>query len=261
MSVSVRIHDYDLAGFAEVAADFGVETFTYVVTPNVDHLIRFYDDPSFRTLYAHAGFILNDSRFLSWLVNMTKGLKLRVCTGSDLTETLFAKIIKPTDRILLIGSSAVQAQILERRYRLSSLKHFEPPMGFIHDGEAVEQCLRFIEAQSPFRFCFLAVGCPQQEIIANQLRERGIARGLAFCIGASINFLTGTERRAPAWLQKIGMEWAFRLFQDPGRLAKRYLIRGPRIFRLLRHIQFNVLNPVTAHGKAAQDLTNGIKSN
>jgi N-acetylglucosaminyldiphosphoundecaprenol N-acetyl-beta-D-mannosaminyltransferase len=261
LPILVRLHDYDVLGFADVAADFGSENFAYVVTPNVDHLIRFCDDPSFRALYATAGFILNDSRFLSWVVGVSKGIRLRVCTGSDLTERLFSKIVKANDRVLLIGSNLAQAKALEHRYGLSSLRHFEPPMGFIHDADAVEACLRFIEAQSPFRFCFLAVGCPQQEIIASQLQQRGVARGLTFCIGASINFLTGTERRAPQWMQKAGIEWAFRLIHDPGRLAKRYLIRGPRIFRLLKHIQFDVLTPAIAESKELQDLPNGLGSN
>ena len=107
-------------------------------------------------------------------------------------------------------------------------------MGFIRDPQAVEDCLRFIEANSPFRFCLLAVGAPQQEIIANLLKTRGVARGLALCIGASIDFLTGAERRAPAWMQRGGAEWLFRLAQAPGRMSRRYLVRGPRVFALLR---------------------------
>jgi exopolysaccharide biosynthesis WecB/TagA/CpsF family protein len=136
----------------------------------------------------------------------------------------------------------VQAQQLAHRYGLRSLRHIEPPMGFINDPEAVEACLRFIEAQSPFRFCFLALGCPQQEILANKLRERGIARGLTLCIGASIDFMTGVERRAPQWMQRAALEWAFRLLQDPRHMAGRYLLRGPRIFRLLKHIKFELLS-------------------
>jgi hypothetical protein len=85
------------------------------------------------------------------------------------------------------------------------------------------------------------VGCPQQEILANKLRARGIARGLTLCIGASIDFLTNVERRAPHWMQNAGMEWAFRLIQRPRQLAKRYLVRGPRIFVLLKHIKFELL--------------------
>ena len=79
-----------------------------------------------------------------------------------------------------------------------------------------------------------AVGSPQQETIAQMLRTRGVARGLALCIGASLNFITGVEKRAPVWMQKMALEWLYRLMQDPRRLARRYLVRGPRIFAHLR---------------------------
>jgi exopolysaccharide biosynthesis WecB/TagA/CpsF family protein len=237
----MRLHDYDLSGFTDVAADFGCEGYAYVVTPNVDHLIRFCDDESFRMLYAEAGFILNDSRLLSRVVSVSRGLNLRVCTGSDLTERLLSQVVKPDDRIVLVGATSKQAENLACRFGLCALRHFEPSMGFINDAEEVEKCLRFIEAQSPFRFCFLGLGSPQQEMLANKLRARGIARGLTLCIGASIDFLTNEERRAPQWIQRASLEWAFRLMLDPRRLAKRYLIRGPRIFLLLKRIRFELL--------------------
>jgi exopolysaccharide biosynthesis WecB/TagA/CpsF family protein len=237
----VRLHDCDLTRFTDVAAEFGCQHYAYVVTPNVDHLIRFCDDESFRMLYSEAGFILNDSRMLSRIVSVSKGIQLRVCTGSDLTERLLSQVVKADDRIVLVGATAEQARQLAQRFDLRSLKHIEPPMGFIKDPKAIEACLRFVEAQSPFRFCFLAVGCPQQEILANKLRARGIARGLTLCIGASIDFLTNVERRAPQWMQNAGMEWAFRLIQRPRQLAKRYLLRGPRIFVLLKHMRFELL--------------------
>jgi UDP-N-acetyl-D-mannosaminuronic acid transferase (WecB/TagA/CpsF family) len=133
-------------------------------------------------------------------------------------------------------------------------------MGFIRDPQAVEACLRFIETHSPFRFCLLAVGAPQQEAVAQLLKSRGIARGLAMCIGASINFLTGEERRAPLWMQRCGIEWSFRLLQAPGRMAGRYLVRGPRVFALLyraavvlrKKVPLLRLVHVLPHGGAAQ---------
>jgi UDP-N-acetyl-D-mannosaminuronic acid transferase (WecB/TagA/CpsF family) len=111
-------------------------------------------------------------------------------------------------------------------------------MDFIRDPKAVEECLSFVEAHSPFRFCLLAVGAPQQEILAERLQARGVARGLALCVGASIDFVTGTQRRAPPWMQRAGVEWLFRLSQNPARLATRYLVRGPRVFALLRRTKF-----------------------
>jgi exopolysaccharide biosynthesis WecB/TagA/CpsF family protein len=115
-----------------------------------------------------------------------------------------------------------------------------PPMGFINDPAAVQGVLEFVERHSPFRFCMLAIGSPQQEIIAQQLKHRGVARGLALCIGASVDFITGKERRAPALMQRLGAEWLFRLLQSPRRLGKRYLMRGPRVFGVLRHIDIRL---------------------
>ena len=243
MSMTVRLDDYDVSSFARVAAAFRADRYAFVITPNVDHLIRYCEDASYRELFDAADFVLLDSRFLAHLMYMVKRVRARVCPGSDLTAELFNKVIAPTDGVVLIGGSVEQAQQLASTYGLKDLRHHNPPMGFIHDPSAVEACLKFIESNSPFRFCFLAVGCPQQEILATALKARGRARGLAFCVGASINFLTGTERRAPLWAQRIGVEWLFRLMRDPARLAKRYLVRGPKIFLLLPQLQFQLSQP------------------
>jgi exopolysaccharide biosynthesis WecB/TagA/CpsF family protein len=229
--------NYNVAGFTDTAAGFGQDRFGYAVTPNADHMIRLHEDASFRASYAAASYVLLDSRFLSNVLRVTKGIRLPVCPGSDLTAKLFSDVIAPDDPLVLIGGSDEQARQLGERYHLRRLAHFNPPMGFIRDPQAVEACLSFIEAHSPFRFCLLAVGAPQQEAIAQLLKGRGIARGLALCVGASINFLTGGERRAPLWLQHCGMEWSFRLMQAPGHMAKRYLVRGPRVFGLLNGAQ------------------------
>ena len=230
---SLRLDNKTTSEFTEVAAHFGYEQNGYVVTPNVDHIIRLHDDVLFRELYADATYTLLDSRFLSHLFKITQRRHLPVCTGSDLTENILSKVVNPDDALVLIGGTDRQAIQLCKRYNLRHLYHYNPPMGFIRDPKMVEACLQFIERYSPFRYCFLAVGSPQQEILAQQLKARGIARGLALCIGASINFLTGDEHRAPLWMQRTGTEWLYRLLQAPRRMARRYLLRGPRIFRLL----------------------------
>lgn len=228
------IDDFGLPEFTAVAASYGQDRFGYVVTPNVDHLIRYYEDPTFRAQYRAADFILMDSRFAARLVRLLKGVRLPVCTGSDLTAQLLANVIQPDDRIVMIGGTDEQAQQIAAKFGLKDLQHHNPPMGFIKDPTAVEDCLKFIESVSPFRFCFLAVGSPQQETLAQALRARGTAKGLALCIGASLNFITGHEKRAPLWMQRLALEWLFRLLQNPKRLARRYLVRGPRIFAHLR---------------------------
>jgi exopolysaccharide biosynthesis WecB/TagA/CpsF family protein len=240
MANVLDIDDYDLAEALEIVSGFGIERYGYVVTPNVDHVIRHYQDNEFRDLYRHAAYVLLDSRFLAHTVGLIRRQILRVCLGSDLTTAVLCSVIKPLDTAVLVGGTAAQAEELRTRFQLKALHHIDPPMNFIRDPEAVEACLGEIEAISPFRFCFLAIGSPQQEIIAQQLKERGVARGLALCVGASINYITGHEKRAPVWMQKLGFEWLFRLMQNPKRMAKRYLLRGPRIFLLLPRIELRL---------------------
>lgn len=239
-AMTLLLSDCTLPKFMRIAEYFGADEYGYAVTPNVDHLIRYHDDAAFRDLYRSARFVLLDSRFIAVLLRLTTGARLPTCTGSDITAQLFADVIRPDDKVVVIGSSAAQAEMLRQRHGLRGLRHFNPPMGFINDPQSVEATLRFIEEQSPFRFCLLAVGCPQQEMLAKALQTRGKAKGLALCIGASINFITGGERRAPRWLGALGLEWMFRLIQSPVRLAGRYLLRGPRIFLLLPRLKFQL---------------------
>lgn len=243
MSHVIEIDDCGLGEAQALVAGFGSSRYGYVVTPNVDHVIRHYSSASFRLLYADATYVLLDSQFLAHAVGVLKGQRLRVSSGSDLTASVLRSVVKPQDVLVLVGATPQQAQELRSRYGLAKLLHIQPPMNFIDDAAAVESCLRAIEDTSPFRFCFLAIGSPQQEIIAHKLKARGVARGLALCVGASINFLTGVEMRAPRWMRAMGLEWLFRLLKNPRRFGVRYLVRGPRIFLLLPRLELRLREP------------------
>jgi exopolysaccharide biosynthesis WecB/TagA/CpsF family protein len=255
----LSIDNYNVEDTLSIAASFGVDQFGYLVTPNVDHVIRHYQDRQFRALYAQAAYVVLDSRFLAHTMCLVKRQVLRVCSGSDLTAALFDSVVRPHDAIVLVGSTPAQAQILRDRFGLRTMHHIDPPMNFIRDPAAVDECLRQIEAMSPFRFCFLAIGSPQQEIIAEKLKARGVARGLALCVGASINYLTGLERRAPLWMQKAGFEWLYRLAQNPRRLAKRYLVRGPSIFWLLWRYELRVRQPSRLDGGGGRESAEPVR--
>ncbi len=253
------IDDYDLNQFVRVVQDFGQETYGYVVTPNADHLIRWHQDHAFREYYARATFTVLDSRFIATLFRIRSGARLRVCPGSDLTESLLSGVIKPGDPVVLIGGDESQVATLASQYGLRNVRHYNPPMGFANDPLAVETCLAFIEHHSPFRFCLLAVGSPRQEMLAHALARRGIARGLTLCIGASIDFLTGKQRRAPRWIQRLSLEWMYRLIQDPKRMAHRYLVRGPRLFWLVPRTRLTVRHQQIAPRCTAADAAFEIR--
>jgi exopolysaccharide biosynthesis WecB/TagA/CpsF family protein len=104
-------------------------------------------------------------------------------------------------------------------------------MGLRRDAAARSAAAQFI-ADSRARFSFIAVGSPQQELIAAEAKTIPGAAGTALCVGAGLDFLTGRQKRAPRLARILGLEWAHRLFSDPRRMWRRYLLEGPRIFLL-----------------------------
>lgn len=207
--------------------------FAYVVTPNVDHVVRLNEDRGDTELgpvYDDADLCLCDSKVLNLLARL-RGVRLPVVPGSELTARLFKEIIRPGDRIAIVGGNEKLLHQLESRYPQVLFLHHRPPMGLRKDAAARSEAAKFI-AKSHARFSFIAVGSPQQEVIAAEAKRIMGARGTALCIGASLDFLTGQEKRAPRVLQRLGLEWAHRLLNNPRRMWRRYLVEGPRVFLL-----------------------------
>jgi N-acetylglucosaminyldiphosphoundecaprenol N-acetyl-beta-D-mannosaminyltransferase len=206
--------------------------FKYVVTPNVHHMVRLLEDPAtMQPLYERAWRVFCDSRVLSRLAWFS-GLRLPVITGSDLTARLIARAKEQRFTIALVGPTAAACAALRCRYPGLNIVFHTPPMGFINSQHEVRKCVDFI-VEARASLIFLAVGMPQQEILACHIADNPQARGVGLCIGAAIDFLTGKQHRAPVWVQKAGLEWLHRLMSDPRRLASRYLIECPRIFYLI----------------------------
>jgi N-acetylglucosaminyldiphosphoundecaprenol N-acetyl-beta-D-mannosaminyltransferase len=225
---------FDIGSIEEAVCNILNETrgsFKYVVTPNVHHLVTLLDNAAtLQPLYERAWRVFCDSRVLGRLA-WFGGLRVPVITGSDLTARLIARAGEQRFTIALIGPTAAACAVLGSRYPGLNIA-FHTPMGFIKSEHDVQKCIDFVtKTQAPL--IFLAVGMPQQEILAGRIADHPGARGVGLCIGASIDFLTGKQRRAPVWVQKAGFEWLYRLLSDPRRLASRYLIECPRIFYLM----------------------------
>jgi N-acetylglucosaminyldiphosphoundecaprenol N-acetyl-beta-D-mannosaminyltransferase len=223
---------FDTGSIEEAACDILAgthERFRYVVTPNVHHIVKLLEDPAnMRPLYERAWRVFCDSRVLSRMARVS-GLRIPVIVGSDLTADLITRAAMQCLTIAVIGPTEAACARLQDSYPGLNVIVHTPPMGFINSQLEVRKCVDFVvKTQAPL--VFLAVGMPQQEILANRIADHPQARGVGLCIGASIDFLTGKQRRAPVWVQKAGLEWLQRLLSDPQRLARRYLIECPRIF-------------------------------
>ncbi len=210
------------------------EAFAYVATPNVDHMVRLEHNPELRSLYDEAWLNLCDSRILEVFARVSK-LALPCAPGADIVELLFRQHIKADDTVLIIGGSAQLAEKLRADFGLSDLLWFDAPHGLRTNPAARAACVDFIHT-NPAQFIFLAVGSPQQEMIAREARAAGCT-GVAICCGAALEFLSGETQRAPKWMRQARLEWLHRLGSEPGRLWRRYIIDGPRIFSIWRRWQ------------------------
>jgi N-acetylglucosaminyldiphosphoundecaprenol N-acetyl-beta-D-mannosaminyltransferase len=208
--------------------------FTFIVTPNVDHVVKLNNNPptaltlAYRSAYDAADLRLCDSRILARLARVM-GVYIPVVTGSDLTAALFQRILCEADQVAIIGGrSDTVARLVQLFPKPNFIQHL-PPMDIVNNPEAIKEIVGFV-GHTQAHYTLFAIGSPQSEIIAAECKRSGGARGVALCIGASIDFLVGDQQRAPHWVQRIGFEWAYRLASQPRRLWRRYLIEGPRIF-------------------------------
>lgn len=207
------------------------DRFGYVTTPNVDHLVRAHREPElFRPLYRDAALCLCDSRVLA-RVGQACGVTLTVVPGSDLTRALFEQVLDAGDRVCVVGGSEASVARLRAIYPRVGIVHCPAPMGLRTNADALAATAAAAQAAGEgVRFWLLSVGSPQQEMLARRMADLPGIAGTALCIGASIDFLTGDQRRAPRAVQRLSLEWAWRLATEPRRLARRYLVEGPAIF-------------------------------
>ncbi len=222
---------------AEAAADWlarrgATEPFGYVTTPNADHLVRLSQRPDLMPLYHGAMLRLLDSRVVARMARLAGLVTPRVAPGSDLTALLLSRHVEPGEQVTIVGLAAHLLPALVARCGIAAPAHYDPPHGFEHDLVAMQVAVDFVLAHSA-RFVFLAVGSPRQEMLAAAIRATGRATGVGLCVGASLEFIAGAQRRAPVWMQRAGFEWLHRLGHDPRRLARRYLIDSPAIVPLL----------------------------
>jgi exopolysaccharide biosynthesis WecB/TagA/CpsF family protein len=119
------------------------------------------------------------------------------------------------------GVAAAAAERLREQYgafRLAGVH--SPPYGPLEGAEDAKIRRMITDARPDF--LFVAFGCPKQDFFIRDHADLGVP--VAAGIGGSFEFLSGAIRRAPGWAQRGGLEWAFRLYHEPRRLAKRYLI-------------------------------------
>ena len=232
---TVRVAGLAFAGITErQATDHIVERAAagaggWVVTPNLDIARQCAQRGELAKLVARADLVVADGMPLVWASRLQgSGLPARVA-GSNLVESVSAASARRGLKVFLLGGADGVAQRAEAALRarypgLRIVGTYCPPFGFEKDPQEYSRMRAALQESAP-DVVFVGLGFPKQEHLIQALRPvRPTAWWLG--IGMSLGFSAGEARRAPGWMQRTGLEWLHRLWQEPGRLAGRYLVHG-----------------------------------
>ncbi|MEO6436564.1 MAG: WecB/TagA/CpsF family glycosyltransferase, partial [Tepidisphaeraceae bacterium] len=196
-------------------------------------------DPKFRAVINSFDVIAPDGQPVRWVVNKFHGANLPDrCYGSELMIRLCRAAAKENVSIYLYGSAPEVLEQLMRNLRnqcpgLTIAGVESPPFRVLSEPEVDAAIARINDSGAGL--VFLGLGCPRQDVFAHQYKHR--IQGVQLCVGAAFDFHAGNKKMAPRWMQRSGLEWLFRLTQEPTRLWKRYLsIHATFAFLLTRRL-------------------------
>lgn len=200
----------------------------YVVTPNTDHIVMLQFDAAFRKVYLNAFLVVADGKPVVLASRLLRAPLPETVPGSDLVPALFSAIKSkeiPTKVFLFGAGPGVALKAKENIHArwgnaLQVVGATSPNFGFEHDPDASAAYAREI-ALSGADILLIGVGAPKQEHWAYAHREQLNVK-LVLCVGATIDFLAGEKQRSPKWMQHAGLEWFYRMCQEPKRLVRRY---------------------------------------
>lgn len=206
-----------------------------LVTPNVDHLVKLQRDREFYDVYKKAEWVVCDSKILYLLSKLLKRPLPEAIPGSSFFTSYYMYHKDDQNcRIFLLGAkegiaAKAMQRINEKVGRKIVVGAHSPSFGFEKNEEECEELIDIVN-KSGANVLLVGVGAPKQEKWIMKYRDRMPGVDLFMALGATIDFEAGTLKRAPAFWQKIGMEWLYRCMKEPKRLFKRYFVDDMQFF-------------------------------
>lgn len=200
----------------------------YVVTPNVDHIVKLQQDPLLKEIYENAALVLADGMPLIWASHLLGKPIVEKVSGSDLFVEFAPVAAKEKIKLFFLGAAegvAEQAKhnLCSQHPSLQVTGVYSPPFGFEKNTEENQKIINMIN-QSGAQVLFVGVGAPKQEYWIYRNMQHLTDIHVCLGVGASFDFVAGNVQRAPEWMQHNGLEWFYRLIKEPNRLWKRYLV-------------------------------------
>ncbi|HEX8288834.1 MAG TPA: WecB/TagA/CpsF family glycosyltransferase [Pyrinomonadaceae bacterium] len=205
----------------------------YVCFSTVHMVMESYDHPEYGAKVNSADLVVTDGMPLVWMQKLQGAKEASRVRANDLMIALCQYAEKNDLSVGFYGGrldviDAIVKRAARETPKLKIAYTFSPPFRHLTEQEDA-QIIREINEKAP-DILFVGLGCPKQEnwMWAHKNKLKSVMLG----VGASFDFYAGNVKESPAWMGKLGLEWLYRLTQEPKRLWKRYLILNPRFIWL-----------------------------
>lgn len=207
----------------------------YIVTPNSDVIVKIENDNELKKIYSEADLVLTDGMILIKLSKLFYSpIVERIRGASFILDICNYASVKKYSIFLLGGEKDILCCAetkLQNRFPQLMIKGAESPIwGFEKDEKKCKEIVHKINKSKP-DIVFVFLGTPKQDKFIYKYKEH-IDTSVLIAFGGAIDNIAGKRKNAPIWMQNCGLEWLFRLIQEPKRLFKRYLIDDVRVFKL-----------------------------
>ncbi|MFN7716309.1 MAG: WecB/TagA/CpsF family glycosyltransferase [Pseudanabaenaceae cyanobacterium] len=227
------------------------QTSRYVVIANVHVVMTADGDPRYREILANADLVTPDGMPLVWGLRQLGARHQTRVYGPDLMLSCCASFAEHSVPIFLYGGTTatlnqLAVNLTEKFPNLLIAGSYAPPF-FNGDYQSIQEQVAMdlprIRATGA-KVVFIGLGCPKQEQWMAAASEKAITDhlpiGVMIGVGAAFDFHSGQVKQAPRWMMAIGLEWCYRLWQEPRRLWRRYLLNNPLFvikfgWQLLQH--------------------------
>ena len=208
-----------------VATRLGERRGFALATINLDHLVKLHSSDAFRRAYGAQDLVVADGNPIVWLSRMASR-PVALAPGSELVIPIARVAAERGVPIALLGATGAVLEAAADVLRaeapgLEIAACLAPSQNFDPEGPEADALLKAL-AGSGAGLTLLALGAPRQETFAARGRRAVPHMGFV-SIGAGLDFLAGSQTRAPAWVRRLALEWLWRMASNPRRLAGRYL--------------------------------------
>jgi N-acetylglucosaminyldiphosphoundecaprenol N-acetyl-beta-D-mannosaminyltransferase len=216
---------------------------TYVCVSAVHMFIEAYKDESFAAILNKAEMVTPDGKPLTWALRFLYGIKQDRVAGMDLLPDLLSEAENQNLPVAFYGGTdnmleKTKEHITKKYPNLVIAKMYSPPFRPLKTEE--EESIIKIFNDSGARMIFVVLGCPKQERWMISMKDK--INTLMIGIGGALPVLVGLNKRAPVWMQDSGLEWMYRLGQEPKRLFKRYATTNSLFIYIILKEKFSFKN-------------------